>query len=147
MPRGLAVLLSIGVGGLVALQAPINSLLGKRVGSLQAATVSFLVGTVALAVIALLFASGPSSGAGLRGAPVYYFAGGLLGAAYVASALVTVRVLGAGGVSAAIIAGQLAMSVIIDRVGVLGLPERPLTASRLLGVGLLIVGVLLVVRR
>ncbi len=147
MPRGVAVMLSIGVGGLVALQAPINSLLGKRLGSLQAATVSFLVGTVALAVIALLFASGPSSGSGARGAPLYYFAGGLLGAAFVASSLVTVRVLGAGGVSAAIIAGQLAMSIVIDRLGVLGLPDRPLTASRLVGVALLVAGVVLVVRR
>ncbi len=147
MPRGLAVIVSIGVGGLVALQAPINSLLGKRVGSLQAATLSFLVGTVALAVIALLFASGPSPGSGLRGVPLYYFVGGLLGAAFVASSLVTVRVLGAGGVSAAIIAGQLAMSVVIDRLGVLGLPQRALSPSRLLGVALLVAGVVLVVRR
>jgi bacterial/archaeal transporter family-2 protein len=52
--RGVAVVLTAAVGGLIALQAPINSLLGSRTGTVQAAVVSFAVGTVALAGIALL---------------------------------------------------------------------------------------------
>jgi uncharacterized membrane protein YdcZ (DUF606 family) len=43
--RSLAVVLTALFGGLIALQAPINSHLGKAVGSWQAATVSFAVGT------------------------------------------------------------------------------------------------------
>ncbi len=45
MDRGTAVVLTAAVGGLIALQAPINSGLGRTIGSLQAAFVSFLVGT------------------------------------------------------------------------------------------------------
>ena len=41
--------------------------------------------------------------------------------------LITVRELGAGGATAAVIAGQLALSVVIDRAGVLGLDERAIT--------------------
>ena len=52
MSRGLAVLLGAGAGCLVGMQAPINSRLGKVVGSVQAATFSFIVGTVALVLIA-----------------------------------------------------------------------------------------------
>ena len=37
----------------------------------------------------------------------YYLIGGLLGAAYVTTVLLTVRTLGAGGVTAATVAGQL----------------------------------------
>jgi len=37
--RGLAVLLAAGAGCLVGIQAPINSRLGKSVGSVQAASV------------------------------------------------------------------------------------------------------------
>src|SRR5215217_8237867 len=48
MDRGLALALTAVVGGMVALQAPINSGLGKAVGNFQAAFVSFLVGTVIL---------------------------------------------------------------------------------------------------
>ena len=52
MDRGLAVILTACAGGLIALQAPINAGLGKATGSLPAALVSFLVGTVALAATA-----------------------------------------------------------------------------------------------
>lgn len=51
MDRGLAVLITAIVGGLIALQAPINSGLGKATGSLPAALVSFLVGTLVLTAI------------------------------------------------------------------------------------------------
>ena len=70
----------------------------------------------------------------------------MLGAVYVTTALIAVQTLGAGGVTAATIAGQLAMSVFLDRVGALGLEQRGLTPLRVLGVALLAVGTILVVR-
>src|SRR5437763_6934528 len=88
--RGLAVVLTACVGGLIALQAPINSVLGKAVGTWQAAFVSFTIGTVVLAGI-VAFASGGFGGIGeVRHVTWYYLAGGLLGAAYVTTVLVTV---------------------------------------------------------
>jgi transporter family-2 protein len=144
--RAPAVLLAAVAGGLVALQAPINSLLGKRIGTLEAATFSFVVGTLALALVTLV-AGGGVRLAHLRGAPWYVFVGGLLGAVYVASSLVAVRALGAGGLTAAVIAAQLTLSVVIDRLGWLGVEPRPLSATRVVGVALLAVGVFLIVRR
>jgi bacterial/archaeal transporter family-2 protein len=44
------------------------------------------------------------------------------------------------------VTGQLIASVIIDRLGILGLEETPLTPARLIGVALLLVGTYLVVR-
>jgi bacterial/archaeal transporter family-2 protein len=76
----------------------------------------------------------------------YYLIGGLLGAAYVTTVLVTVRTLGAGGVTAATVAGQLTASVVIDRLGVLGLDETPITLGRVIGVVLLFAGTVLVIR-
>jgi bacterial/archaeal transporter family-2 protein len=143
--RGVAVLLTAGAGGLIALQAPINAGLGKETGSLPAALVSFIVGTVALAAIVVL--SGKAGGLGSVGdVSWYYLLGGLLGAVYVANALIAVSSIGAGGVAAATIAGQLAASVAIDRLGLFGLDQIPLTPERILGVVLLFVGTLLVVR-
>ena len=55
MDKNLAVALTAFVGGLIALQAPINSTLGKRIGTLPAASVSFAIGTVVLVALALLF--------------------------------------------------------------------------------------------
>jgi transporter family-2 protein len=145
MDKGLAVLLTAVAGGLIALQAPINAGLGKATGSLPAALVSFAVGTAALAAIVVF--SGKAGGLGSTfDLSWYYLIGGLLGAIYVANALIMVSIIGAGGVAAATVAGQLIASVAIDRFGLFGLDEIPLTPERLLGVALLIVGTLLVVR-
>jgi bacterial/archaeal transporter family-2 protein len=145
MDRGLAVMLTAVAGGLIALQAPINAGLGKTTGSLPAALVSFVVGTVALAAIVVL--SGKAGGLGSTfDVSWYYLLGGLLGAVYVANALIAVSAIGAGSVAAATITGQLTASVAIDRFGWFGLDEVALTPERLLGVGLLLVGTILVVR-
>ena len=145
MDRGIAVILMSAIGGLIALQPAINAGLGRATGNLAAALVSFGVGTLLLAGIVILAgqASGVSAAADV---PWYYLLGGFLGAAYVFTALVTVSSIGAGGVAAATITGQLTASVIIDRLGILGLEETPLSASRLVGVGLLLAGTFLIVR-
>ena len=145
MDRGLAVILTAFAGGLIALQAPINAGLGKATGSLPAALVSFLVGTVALGAIVVL--SGKAGGlSSTFDVSWYYLLGGLLGAVYVANALVAVTAIGAGGVAAATITGQLTASVAIDRLGLFGLDQVPLGPERVVGVALLLAGTVLVVR-
>ena len=146
MDRGVAVLLTALTGGLVALQAPINSVLGRSIGTWQAAFLSFAIGTVALAMIAALATGGMGRIAGVRDVSVLYLTGGLLGAAYITSVLVTVRTLGLGGVTAATIAAQLAVSVVVDQFGLLGVAKQPITATRVAGVVLLGLGTYLVVR-
>ena len=132
-------------GGLVAMQAPINSKLGKAAGTFAAASISFLIGTAILVAITAL--SGWKVNLASAGKlPWYYLTGGLLGAAYVTTVLVSVRTLGAGGVTAATIAGQLSTAVVLDRLGAFGLPEKSITVGRLVGVVLLAAGVFLVVR-
>lgn len=146
MSRELAVLLTATTGGLVALQAPINSGLGRAVGTWQAAFLSFAVGTVALALIASLATGGLGQLAEIRGLSWYYLTGGLLGACYITSVLVTVRSLGAGGVVVATVAGQLAVGVVVDQFGLLGVERSPVTAAKLAGLALLAAGTYLVVR-
>ena len=144
MTKAVALMLSAGAGALVAMQPPINSKLGQMTGTFAAATISFMVGTAALLVVAIV-AGGQDFGA-IREVPWWYLTGGFIGAVFVASALVTVRTLGAGGVVAATIAGQLTFSLVIDRFGLLGLEQRPVGFWRLVGVLLLALGVFLIVR-
>jgi transporter family-2 protein len=146
-PPALAIALTASVGGAIALQAPINSHLGKSVGTCQAAFLSFAIGTVALAIIASLATGGIGGVRHLTRVPWYYLTGGLLGVCYVSAVLVTVRTLGAGGVTAATIAGQLTVAVIVDQFGWLGVAQRSITLSRVAGIALLAAGVFLVVRR
>lgn len=147
MSRALAVLLAAAAGCFVGLQAPVNARLGRQIGSLQAATVSFLVGTVALIVAAGL-SSGGLSGLGNFGrAPWWALIGGLLGAFYVSVALLTVRTLGVSGLSAIVVTGQLTIAVLVDRFGLLGIAKQHIGTSRIVGLVLLLVGVVLVVRK
>ena len=144
--RGVAILLTVAAGGLIALQAPINSELGKAAGTLAGASLSLVLGAGAM-VAATAIIDGFGRVPQAAGLPWHYFTGGLLGAAYITVALLTVRTLGAGGVTAATITGQLAASLVIDRLGLLGLERRALTGERLLGIVLLVVGTVLVARR
>jgi transporter family-2 protein len=142
--RELAVVSTVVAGGLIALQAPINSVLGRVTGNIAASALSFAIGTAALVAIAAVAGLGRVGEA--RHLPWYYLTGGLLGALYVTCALVTVRSLGASGVTAATIAGQLAASVVLDQLGVLGVAKHPVTATRVAGVALLAAGTWLIVR-
>jgi bacterial/archaeal transporter family-2 protein len=145
--RSLAVIIAVGAGCLVGMQAPINSRLGKTIGSLPAASFSFIVGTAALVVITTIVQGGLGALGGVGRAPWWALMGGLLGAVYVAVALVAVRTLGAAGLTAAVIVGQLGISVLIDRFGLLGITRHPVGVQRVLGLLLLVAGVVLVVRR
>ena len=145
MDRGAAVLVMAGVGGLIAAQPVVNAGLCKATGNLAAALVSFAVGTLLLAGIVAL--AGQAGGVGgIADVRWYYLLGGILGAAYVFTALVTVSSIGAGGVAAATITGQLTASVVLDRIGFLGLDQAPVTWDRVLGVALLLAGTYLIVR-
>jgi len=145
--RSLAVFLGIGAGCLVGMQAPINSRLGKTIGTLPAASFSFIVGTAALVLITVIVQGGLGALGGVGRAPWWALVGGLLGAVYVATALVAARTLGAAGLTAVVIFGQLGVSVVIDRFGLLGIARHPVGAQRVIGLVLLALGVALVVRR
>ena len=144
--RPLAALIAVAVGALIALQAPLNSQLGRAVGGLAATLVAFVVGL--LAVLAATAAAGQLAGVARVGAAPWWViaGGGLMSAIYVSSIVWTVRALGAGGLTAATVAGQLACAVAVDHFGWLGVGRDPVTASRLAGVALLAVGTYLVIR-
>jgi transporter family-2 protein len=145
--RALAVALGAGAGCLVGMQAPINSRLGRTLGGVQAATFSFLVGTVVLVSISYVLAGGLGSFGRVGRVPWWALVGGALGAVYVFVALEAVKTLGASGLTAVVITGQLAISVVIDRLGLLGIAKSQISVSRVAGLVLLVAGTLLVVRK
>lgn len=132
-------------GMIAAFQPPINAALAKRTGGLEAAALNFAIGTLVLLAAALLARQG--SMAAVRHAPLWQLSGGIIGALFVWATIVLVPRLGAAGLLAGIIAGQLAGGVFIDRFGLFGLPQTGITWPRALGLVLLVVGGALVVRR
>jgi bacterial/archaeal transporter family-2 protein len=143
MDRGSAFALTVASSALIAAQAPINSHLGRAIGTFQAAFVSFAVGAAALAVIAI-FTGGLAFDLG--SVRWYYLTGGLMGAVFVTTLLVTVRTLGAAGILAAGLVGQMTASVAIDYFGWFGVARAPITTTRISGILLVAVGAWLVIR-
>ena len=146
MDKGVAVAVAAVVGGLVATQAPLNSQLGRIVGGVNASVVALAVSFVALLTLAAL-TDGLGGIRRIGDAPLHVaIGGGLAGALYVGSIVFTVRALGAGGLTALTIAGQLGVAMVIDHFGWLGVERSPITVAKIAGVALLAVGAWLVIR-
>jgi len=142
MERVLAILATLAAGALVAAQPPANSELAKQVGTLGAALVS--IGISLVLVAALVIVTGGVGQLGeLSDFRLEHALGGIAGAAIVTVSLITVRELGAGGVVAATVCSQLIVSMVLDRLGVLGLAQTEITPARVIGVVLLLGGTFL----
>src|SRR5919109_2566019 len=128
MDKGVAVVVAAVVGGVVVTQGPLNSQLGRTVGGLQASVIALGISFLAILTLAAL-TDGLGGLRRIGDAPWHVaIGGGLAGALYVGSIVWTVRALGAGGLTAVTIAGQLAVAVVIDHFGWLGVARPPITA-------------------
>jgi transporter family-2 protein len=143
--RPVALLCTIAVGLLVGLQPASNAALSEHVGDLGAAFVSLLIATAIIGVV-LLVAGHPGRLTGLTALRPEHLVGAVGGAAVVAVGLLAVRPLGAGAVVALLVAGQVIISIVADRLGWFGLHQVGIGATRLLGVALIIAGTVLVTR-
>lgn len=139
------ILLATLAGACIAVQAAANGSLRTNLGDPRYAAFFSICGTIVTAVVVMLAIRPPfPPAAAIRSAPWWNWIGGPLGAAIVlAGAALTPR-LGAAAFIAAVVGGQLACSLLIDQFGLLDVPRQPLTAGRLLGVGLVFAGVMLV---
>jgi bacterial/archaeal transporter family-2 protein len=139
---------AFAAGVALIVQVAVNSTLRGSLGTpVGAAFISFLVGTAALLLFLLASRTPWPARAQLSAVPPWAWAGGILGAYYVVATIIVGPRLGAAALLALVVLGQLVTSLLVDHFGLLGFPQQPLTAVRLLGAGLLFCGVLLVVHR
>ncbi|MGH9944471.1 MAG: DMT family transporter [Pyrinomonadaceae bacterium] len=143
----LYLLLAALAGAFMPVQAGINSQLARWMSHpVQAAFVSFAVGTLALFAYCVALRQPVPSLGHLGATPWWVWTGGLLGAFFVTAATILVPRIGATMLLSASIAGQMGVSLLLDHYGLIGLPERPVSAWRVVGVVLVVAGVL-VIRR
>lgn len=132
-------------GALLTIQAPVNSALTIRIGTLPHRT-ALLSFSVALGFIAIIWAvSIPIIGGGLTKVHMdqtewWMFFGGPLGAFYVEASVQLAPVLGVAWFFVAVIAGQLLMSLFVDSFGIANSTVVAPSALRIAGVVLVFVG-------
>jgi transporter family-2 protein len=132
-------------GVAAACQASANAALSGRAGlgaALLLNSVVVLFGSLAV----LTVTGGPRQLPALSGAPPHHYVAGLCGFFIIASTAFAFPRLGAAKALALMVAAQGVTGLVIDHLGLWGMPTVAATGSRLLGVALLIAGVILLRR-
>ena len=134
-----------GLGG--AVQIAVQGRLGDRVGSLEAMATASLIGA-ALALVVLLVARRSFAGLGdAAGSPKWMLIGGVMSALIILAITVAGPRIGVVATTAFLIAAQFALAAVIDRYGWFGVERIGFSWLRVLGIGLLVVGAALTLRR
>ncbi|MGH8249346.1 MAG: DMT family transporter [Steroidobacteraceae bacterium] len=143
-----AMTLTALVGASLALQIGLNATMSRHVGSpMAAALINFVVGSLVLFVIVLLGRGSLPLLAQAGAAPWWAWAGGFLGAMFIAASTAFGPLIGGATFLALLVAGQMIAAIAIDHYGVLGFPVRPVDGWRIAGALLVVAGVFLLARR
>lgn len=142
------VICSLIVGASLASQAGLNAQLREGLNSpIQAAFISFLVGTLILGVLCVYQGLPWFTKTSISSVPWWAWFGGALGAFNIAMSVFLAPKLGAVAFVVSIVCGQIIASLVLDQNGWLGFPKIELTVNRILGASLIVLGVLLVVKK
>ena len=143
LPSALALVAGVSVVIQQVLNANLRSELNSAVWS---GFMSYLLGVLCMVGLAIMLREPiPSAGVVAR-IPWWAWSGGLFGAIFIALSILVAHQLGAATLIALLVTGQMTASIIIDHFGWLGLTQKPVDLARLIGVGLLIGGVVLIRR-
>jgi transporter family-2 protein len=138
---------ALAAGIVLPVQFGINSQLRNFVGGpVAAAAISFVVGTVALAVAALVVQSSLPEPGSAASAPWWAWTGGLLGAFFVLASIILTPRLGAATTIGLILTGQVLASIVIDHFGLIRVPVHEASFPRIIGALLIVAGVVMVQR-
>ncbi|HEX2160092.1 MAG TPA: DMT family transporter [Actinomycetes bacterium] len=143
------VLLGLAAGAALPLQGAINAQLRADLDApITAGAFSFVVATATMAAVLLtglrLHRTGRPRLRPLGRLPWWGWLGGVIGPTYVVALFLLLPQIGAAATIGLTVAGQQLASVLVDQRGLLRLPRRPLTRTRLAGLALLLAGVALI---
>lgn len=133
------------IGGIaITLQAQFMGIMDKQIGTLESMFITYGSGGL-LVGLAMLLSRGGNLAA-WQGMPWYTLFAGVLGLVIVGTIGYSTARLGLVTALTFIVAAQFITGAFLDHFGVLGADLRPLTFTRISGVGLLLLGSWLVVR-
>jgi transporter family-2 protein len=141
-------LLAIVVGFSLASQAGVNAQLRTALSSpIQAAFLSFLLGTVVLGIIVLVQGGPWFAHDKALNLPWWAWLGGVLGAFNIAVSIYLAPKLGALALAISLVCGQVIAALFYDQHGWLGYPKLEITPSRIIGALLVVLGVIMVSKK
>ncbi len=144
---GFFLLVALGGAGLT-IQMAWNARLRTSTGSPVLTTlISICVSFLSLALLWAIGASNRGSIPAFNSLPKWAWFGGVFAAYYLVASLIAIPKLGAAAVFSLVIGGQMVAALILDSTGAFGVAQISLSASRILGTVLLLIGVILIQRQ
>jgi transporter family-2 protein len=143
-PVILIILIGLAGGAAVGLQSPLASMISQRLGIFESVFIVHLGGAIVALVPLLLMGGGKL--ARWRSVPWYAMCAGVFGLVVIAAISYMIPRVGVAASITAIVAGQLLVGLFLDHFGLLDVALRPIDATRVLGIGVVLVGVWLTVK-
>ena len=126
-------------------QSGINAELRRSINNpIFAAIISFSVGLIGLILIIPFFKEPVPSINTLKSLEWWKLSGGILGAFFVTTVILSVQKIGSANMIALIVAGQLLTAMVLDHYGLLGFKLHQISAWRVAGGTLIVAGVYLI---
>ena len=136
----LYLLLAAVAGITMATQGSINSILGKKIGIIEASLIVHLTAVIIL-IFLLIFNINKGTISHWKDLPWYLYLGGLLGVIISYTVIISIPRLGVAVATTAIIAAQVLTAAIIDHFGIFGIDTVPFTWIKMVGIIFLAAGV------
>ena len=135
-------ILALLSGFCLAIQPAVNGHLGIGISSgIQAALISFLIGTILLIAINVILKQMRNvKKAFQKKAPWWFYMGGFLGSLYVFFALVITPEIGTGAFVIFVLIGQMVVSLLIDNYGLLRSRIRKVSYIQIIGLVVMLLG-------
>jgi transporter family-2 protein len=130
-------------GAFIPVMAILKGRLGKSMGeALHASVILFGVGFLFCLTVALVLTKSLPHATDLANAKPIEYLGGFIVGFYVISATLLAPRIGLANFIVCAVSAQIIISVVIDHFGLLGAMVRPVSVTRLVGIGLLIAGII-----
>lgn len=132
------------LGGMaIGVQSPMSSMISQRLGVMESIFIVHVGGALAVSIPLLVFGSRLGE---WRSVPWYTLGAGAFGLMVIFSMSYMIPRIGVAGALITLLAGQLFVGSLLDHFGWLGAAQRVMDIPRMIGLGVVMLGVWLAVK-
>ncbi len=142
-PLIIIILIGLAGGMAIGLQGPLSSIITQKLGSLESVFIIHIGGALA-ALIPMIFVGSRLNE--WKSVPWYALVAGSFGLIVITAMGYMIPRIGAAGALITLMAGQILVASILDHFGWLGMASRTIDLQRIIGFGVVMLGVWLTVK-
>ncbi len=142
-PIFLIILVGLMGGMAIGVQSPMSSIISQRLGMMESVFIIHAGGAIAALIPLFIFGSKLGE---WRSVPWYTLVAGAFGLIVISAMGYMIPRIGVAGALITLLAGQLLVGSILDHFGWLGAAQRAIDLPRIIGLGVVMLGVWLTVK-